>query len=285
MTAAQSVTATFNINTYTLSVSKSGNGSGTVTSSPLGIDCGATCSANFSYNTLVTLTAAPATGSTFTGWSGACTGTGTCNVTMTAAQSVTATFTLNTYALSVSKSGTGLGTVTSSPLGIDCGATCSASFNYNTAVTLTAAPGAYSTFAGWSGACTGTGTCVVTMTEVRSVTATFDLLPNHAPVITEGATVSVNMTWDGTPTPFALTLHASDEDLDTLNWSIQTQGSHGTAAASGTGASKAIGYTPNLHYVGTDSFVVQVSDGRGGIALITVNVTIKAMVFVPLAFK
>ncbi|MCK7533088.1 MAG: hypothetical protein MZV63_19660 [Marinilabiliales bacterium] len=66
-------------------------GSGTV--SGASINCGATCSASFDSGTAVTLTASPASGSTFGGWSGACTGTGTCTVTMTAARSVTATFT------------------------------------------------------------------------------------------------------------------------------------------------------------------------------------------------
>ncbi|MBK9246384.1 MAG: hypothetical protein IPM30_16385 [Burkholderiales bacterium] len=51
----------------------------------------------------MTLTAAAATGSTFAGWSGACSGTGTCTVSMTAARSVTATFNSVSYALSVSK--------------------------------------------------------------------------------------------------------------------------------------------------------------------------------------
>jgi uncharacterized repeat protein (TIGR02543 family) len=68
-------------------------GSGTVTSSPAGINCGATCAADFAYLTTVTLTAAPAAGWTFTGWSGACTGIVTCTVTMSQARSVTATFT------------------------------------------------------------------------------------------------------------------------------------------------------------------------------------------------
>ena len=44
--------------------------------------------------------------------------------------------------------------------------------------TLTATAAGNSAFIGWVGAdCTGTGTCVVTMSEARSVTATFDLLP------------------------------------------------------------------------------------------------------------
>src|SRR5208283_3647371 len=77
----------------TLSVSTIGTGSGTVTSSPSGISCGSTCAASYSSGTRVTLTASPASGSTFAGWSGGgCSGTGTCSVTMYVATSVTATF-------------------------------------------------------------------------------------------------------------------------------------------------------------------------------------------------
>jgi uncharacterized repeat protein (TIGR02543 family) len=95
---------------------------------------------------------------------------------MSAAQSVTATFTLNTYALTVTKAGTGSGTVTSSPSGIDCGTTCSYSFNYNTSIILTAAASTGSTFTSWGGTCSGSlSTCTVTMDSGKSVTATFTL--------------------------------------------------------------------------------------------------------------
>jgi hypothetical protein len=77
---------------YALTVSKSGNGSGTVASSTAGLNCGATCAANLPGGTSVTLTATPANGSTFAGWSGACTGTGQCIVTLTGAASVSAQF-------------------------------------------------------------------------------------------------------------------------------------------------------------------------------------------------
>jgi endo-1,4-beta-xylanase len=319
---------------YALTVTKSGSGSGTVTSSAGGINCGATCSASLASGTAVTLTASAAAGSTFGGWSGACTGTGTCIVTMTAAQSVSAAFTgttatgnvsinaggsatgsfvadtafsggttytntatidttqitgtvppaaifqserygnftytitgltagsaqtvtlyfaetywtaagqrsfnvsINgtaaltafdifaaaggankaiartfnttasssgqvvitfangsvdnakvcglsvaaggdggptTYALTVTKGGTGGGTVTSDTGGINCGSTCSGSYASGTTVTLTAAADASSTFAGWSGACTGTAaTCTVSMTAAQTATATFN---------------------------------------------------------------------------------------------------------------
>jgi len=173
--AAIAVTATFTLNTYTLTVAKAGTGSGTVTSSPAGISCGATCSDVVSHGTTVTLTAAPATGSTFTGWTGGgCTGTGTCTVVMTAATSVTAAFTLNTYALTVTLgAGTGSGSVASAPAGITCGSDCSEVYPHGTSVTLTATPAAGSAFSGWTGACSGTGPCTITMTAATVVTATF----------------------------------------------------------------------------------------------------------------
>ena len=78
--------------TYDLTVTKAGTGSGTITSSPSGINCGADCSETYTDGTAVSLTATPAGGSSFTGWSGACSGTGACNLTMSANRSVTATF-------------------------------------------------------------------------------------------------------------------------------------------------------------------------------------------------
>jgi hypothetical protein len=158
-----------------LTVSPAGTGTGTVTSSPAGIDCGAACSAAYNDGTPVTLTAAPDASSIFTGWSGSCSGTGSCVVTVDSAKSVTATFTLKTYTLTVSKAGTGTGTVTSSPSGISCGAACSAVYDHGTPVTLTATPDASSNFTGWSGSCSGMGSCVVTVDSAKSVTATFTL--------------------------------------------------------------------------------------------------------------
>jgi hypothetical protein len=81
----------------------------------------------------------------------------------------------------LTKAGTGSGTVTSSPAGINCGATCSFGFTSGTSVTLTATAAAGSTFTGWSGACTGTGSCVVIMSAAKSVTATFTVPPPTAP--------------------------------------------------------------------------------------------------------
>jgi hypothetical protein len=77
---------------YALTVIGKGNGTGTVTSSPSAINCGSTCATSFAAGTTVTLTAQPSPGSTFGGWSGACSGTGSCVLSMTADRSATATF-------------------------------------------------------------------------------------------------------------------------------------------------------------------------------------------------
>ncbi|MEW6417446.1 MAG: Ser-Thr-rich GPI-anchored membrane family protein [Nitrospirota bacterium] len=91
------VSKTIQSTQYTLTLNKSGTGSGTVTSSPTGINCGTDCSEAYNAGTVVTLTASPAAGSTFTGWSGGgCTGTGTCSITVNANTTVTATFTKQT---------------------------------------------------------------------------------------------------------------------------------------------------------------------------------------------
>ena len=110
-------------------------------------------------------------------------------------------------------------------------------------------------------------------TDTITVNVTIDPQPDD-PVITEGASTSVTMDEDGSPTAFSLTLNATDADGNTLTWSISTVASHGTASASGTGPSKVIGYTPTANYNGSDTFGVQVSDGTGGTDTITVNVTI-----------
>ena len=83
-------------------------------------------------------------------------------------------------ALTVVRNGSGSGTVTSSPAGINCGATCNVTFPAGTAVTLTATPtSAASTFTGWLGnGCTGTSTCTKTLAAAGNVSATFALTSN-----------------------------------------------------------------------------------------------------------
>lgn len=88
-------TASAPATTFTLTVGLAGTASGTVTSAPAGIRCTPSCSASFSSGTSVKLTAVPAKGAFFVGWSGACKGTATCTLVMTANKSVTATFNVN----------------------------------------------------------------------------------------------------------------------------------------------------------------------------------------------
>jgi hypothetical protein len=184
------VTARFERVNPRLSVSFDGTGAGSVASSPAGIQCGAVCAADFPSNTVVTLTATPLPGSNFNGWGGACSGTGSCTVTLSRATSVTATFTRIPHRRTVSLAGAGKGSVKSSPSGISCGTTCDVEFAPGTVVTLAAFAGRDSTFAGWSGACSGFATmCVVSLSEPRSVTARFartNRPPSVAAIATSG---------------------------------------------------------------------------------------------------
>jgi IPT/TIG domain-containing protein/List-Bact-rpt repeat protein len=173
--------------TAILTAAKAGTGNGSLTSSSspasaTQINCGATCSASYGVGTVVTLTATAAAGSVQTGWTGCDTASGaTCTVTMNAARTVTATFAVQTFTLSVRKSslllGNGTVTSSSSPASssqINCGSTCSASYVSGTVVTLRAAPAFLSSFSGWSGCDTVSGTtCTVAMNRARSVTANF----------------------------------------------------------------------------------------------------------------
>lgn len=163
---------TFVAPTWLLTVALGGTGSGSVSSSPGGIFCPSDCDETYIDGTDVTLTPAADTGSVFTGWSGDCTGTGACVVDMTQDRDVTATF-APAHTLTVSLAGAGSGSVSSEPAGISCPADCAEEYEEGEVVTLTALATGGSAFAGWSGDCSGTGDCQVTMSADRGVTATF----------------------------------------------------------------------------------------------------------------
>jgi streptogramin lyase len=181
----------FGIEGSQLTVNETGLGTGTVTSSPAGISCGSECSADFATGTEVTLTAAAGEYSEFTGWSG-CTSeeAGKCKVSIGTFSDVEVSANFKalphsnrrTLTLTKSAGGTGgIGTVSSKPKGIKCGGACNkavASLYKNSSVELSAKPSTGSTFTGWEvagepGACPGTGTCTVTMSEAKEVTALF----------------------------------------------------------------------------------------------------------------
>lgn len=160
-----------------LTVATGGGGSGTVSGGA--ISCPGICESSEWLGDSVTLTATPAPGSTFTGWSGACGGTGTCEVTMGGSREVTANFAgpPPPVEASVTVAVSGQGSVSGG--GIDCPGTCEVSKPVGSTLTLTAEPAAGWEFSGWSGGgCSGTGDCVVSLLSDQAVSATFTSKPN-----------------------------------------------------------------------------------------------------------
>ncbi len=181
MDKAKTVNAKF-LTAYDVTVNRVGTGLGKVSSSPGGVLCLSNCAsttAAFKEGTSVTLNAAPTKNFVFTEWTGDCSGSGPCSLgSLGEDKEVGAKFTeVAKHLLTVNKSGGGNGTAKSNVAGINCGATCStmASAYYQGAVVeLTATPGKGSAFGGWSGSgCSGTGTCTVTMSAAKEVTAEF----------------------------------------------------------------------------------------------------------------
>src|SRR6202167_429858 len=162
---------------YTLTVNESGQG--TVTSADGEINCtngSGTCNAVYSSGSSVTLTGTAASGSTFSGWSGSCSGGNPCNLVMNSNLSATATFTSisPTYTLTVNESGQG--TVTSADGEISCtngSGSCSAVYASGTSVTLTGTASSGWMFSAWSGPCSGSNPCTLVMNSSLSPMATF----------------------------------------------------------------------------------------------------------------
>jgi uncharacterized repeat protein (TIGR02543 family) len=175
--------------THTLSVTNSGNG--TVTTSDNSINCGTACSAEFATGSSVPLVATPNAGYQFTGWGGDCSGTGSCVVTMDFDKSVTATFVPITYNLTVTNAGNGV--VQSSDSQINCGITCSATYDSGASVSLTATPITGYQFTGWNGACSGTGACSITMDAAKTLTATFTKNPIPGDLNGDGAVTCADL--------------------------------------------------------------------------------------------
>ena len=182
----------------TLTVAGSGSGSGLVSTAsgvaPVlkctileGTADASACSAIYAVGTRLTLGAAPADGSLFSGWSGACTGTAACSIALADSARVVATFQVARFTLTVIGAGTGTGTVRSAAGGlpvINCTITsgqsaatgCSGEFLVSGShLTLTATAPITSTFSGWGGDCSGTASCSVLLDRDRVVSAAFVL--------------------------------------------------------------------------------------------------------------
>ena len=190
-TATVAITGTGTPGPQTLTVS-AGAGGGTVSSLPAGVSCATiSCSASFAYGTSVTLTAAPAAGFVFVGWSNACTNaSGTCAVSMTHAQSVTATF-VSASNLLLFTSGAGAGAVSASPAGSPCGPGCQA-YPSGASVVVTATENPGSRFSGWSDACAGASNpCTINVSTASKVTANFVAV--YPVTVTTGGTGTGNV--------------------------------------------------------------------------------------------
>lgn len=162
--------------------------------------------------------------------------------------------------LSASVSGTGGGTIISSPVGIDCGTTCSAGFDAGASVALTASPDASSAFISWSGCDTTTGSsCTATMSGSRSVTAIFN----------KSADLSVSLS--ATPSP--------DFAGQSLSYTA-TVTNNGPSDATGVVVTDALPSGVNLNSVsppictGTGTLTCSIGNLlKGGSSSITITVT------------
>ncbi|MCB0187003.1 MAG: InlB B-repeat-containing protein, partial [Caldilineaceae bacterium] len=169
----EDVTAVFKQDAYTLD--RSVIGSGAITVAPL--------ADTYTYSDVVQLTAVPAPGWSFAGWSGAATGNNlTTSFRITGNAAVTATFTQDEYTLTVHTVGDATGTVTVTPP--------QQTYHYSDVVTLQANPAPGAIFAGWSGALTGDQLAKsLTITGNADVTATFvkDLFALNVSIVSEHA--------------------------------------------------------------------------------------------------
>ena len=120
------------------------------------------------------------------------------------------------YTLTVTvDSGTGTGSVSSSPSGISCASDCTEDYNEDTVVTLTAAPSGGDTFDGWAdNGCAGTGTCQVTMDQVRTVVAAFTADPGGDPYDLSGFSIPFvnDFNWPTEPTTTAPPINVTAND-------------------------------------------------------------------------
>lgn len=174
---------------------------------------------------------------------------------------------IKTSILTINKSGNGYGTVSSFPAGINCGNTCSASFSQGSTLNLTATPILNSIFTGWSGTCSGTGTCSVTMDADKTATATFQT--NNPPT----ATITNPLNGD-TYTQFqSITFNGSGYDLKdgTLNagslvWTSNIDGQIGTGAS----------FTKNDLSIGTHTITLVATDSDGATGNNNVSILISS---------
>jgi uncharacterized repeat protein (TIGR02543 family) len=123
-------------------------------------------------------------------------------------------------------------------------------------------------FTGWNTASDGSGTSYAaddTFTITQNVTLFAQWLANTAPVADDQTVSTVKNT------VLAITLTASDTDLDTLSYAVVTQPVNGTLS----GTAPDLTYTPGADYSGSDSFTFTANDGNADSNLATVSITVQ----------
>lgn len=166
----------------------------------------------------------------------------------------------------------GGGSVLSVPGGIDCGKTCSASFDAGTRVTLTARPDSGFAFVAWSGACAGSAsTCVVTLSSGQSVGASF--IDVAAPTLQITSPTGTG-TYSTSASSLLLAGTASDNTAVTeVRWA-SSRGGSGVATLDGGGASMdwSAGEVPLV--AGENTITVTARDAGGRNSSRTLVVTV-----------
>ena len=182
------------------------------------------------------------------------------------------TFTITpSFALSVVRAGTGSGTVTSAPSGITCGSSCSARFASGATVGLTAVPDTNSTFGSWSGCDSAAGTqCTVAVTATKTVTATFQAIPDTMPPTVTITSPTSNATYTTSNPLLTLGGTASDNvGVTQVTWANSPGGGNGTAT--GTTSWTASGIALQL---GTNVLTITARDAAANTSMDVLTVTL-----------
>jgi hypothetical protein len=172
----------------------------------------------------------------------------------------------NMVTLAISRAGTGSGTVTSSDNKINCGGTCSASYNQSISTTLTAWSASGSSFTGWSGGgCSGTGSCTLNASGSATVTATFTQnLPGAATLVSPTGTTTTTPTywWNAVSNAAQYYLWVNDSTGNVIKtWYTAAQA--GCASGSGS-ASSTCSITPSATLAtGSGTWWVMASNSNG----------------------